>query len=79
MNTTTAKKATSIRLDRDLYTYIEKLAKKEHRSLNNFIETVLSRATRFDTPNKETIEAIEEIERGEVLKFDSVDALFESI
>ncbi len=77
MNTT--KKATSIRLDRDLYNYIEKLAKKEHRSINNFIETVLSRATHFDTPNKETIAAIEDVEKGEVLKFDSVDALFESI
>ena len=73
------KKATSIRLDRDLYDYIEKLAKKDHRSMSNFIETVLSRATHFHTPNKETIKAIEEIEEGEVLKFDSVDGLFNSI
>lgn len=79
MNTISAKKATSIRLDKDLYVYLEKLAKKEHRSLNNFIEIVLSRATRFDTPNKETIEAIEEIEKGETLKFDSIDSLFDGI
>lgn len=45
----------------------------------NFIETVLSRATHFNTPNKETIEAMEELKRGEGLKFDSVDSLFESI
>lgn len=79
MNTISAKRATSIRLDKDLYAYIEKLAKKEHRSLNNFIETVLSRATRFDTPNKETIDAVEEIEKGDVLRFDSIDSLFDGI
>ena len=33
------KKITSLRLNSGLYSYIEKLAKKENRSLNNFIES----------------------------------------
>lgn len=79
MNTIGAKKVTSVRLDKELYAYIEKLAKKENRSINNLIETILSRATHFHLPNEETIEAMKEVERGDVLKFDSVDSLFDSI
>lgn len=81
MNTRSAKKATSIRLNKDLYTHIEKQASKEHRSINNFIETVLARATRFNTPNKETLEAMEEIERnGDSLKcYPDAESLFENL
>lgn len=60
MNTVSLKKSTSLRLDRALYDYIEKLAKKENRSVNNFIETVLADATHFHEPNEETKRAIEE-------------------
>ena len=35
------KKSTSLRLNSGLYAYIEKLAKKENRSINNYIETLL--------------------------------------
>ena len=60
MNTLNLKKATSLRLDAKLYSYIEKLAKRENRSVNNFIETVLADATNFYKPNQETKKAIEE-------------------
>lgn len=60
MNTKNLKKSTSLPLDRELYNYIEKLAKKENRSVNNFIETVLADATNFYAPNKETKKAIED-------------------
>lgn len=79
MNTINNKKATSLRINSELYAYIEKLAKKENRSLNNFIETILSKATNFNVPNKETIEAMEELKRGEGIRFDSVESLFESL
>jgi len=62
-----------------LYDYIENLAKKEHRSLNNVIETVLLRATNFDTPNKKTIEAMDELKRGKGVRFDSIKDLFDSM
>lgn len=60
MNTVSLKKSTSIRLDRELYNYIEKLAKKENRSINNYIETLLAGATRFHEPNAEKKRAIAE-------------------
>lgn len=62
MNTKNFKKSTSLRLDRELYNYIEKLAKKENRSVNNFIETVLADATNLYEPNKETKNAIEDLQ-----------------
>lgn len=60
MNTANLKKSTSLRLDRELYNYIEKLAKKENRSVHNFIDTVLADATHFHEPNAETKKAIED-------------------
>ena len=72
------KKATSLRLDSELYNYIEKLAKKENRSVNNFIETVLADATRFHEPNAETKKAIEEArqERANLKGYTDMDELF---
>ncbi|PVH25101.1 hypothetical protein [Sphingobacterium corticibacter] len=78
MNTTTLKKSTSLRLDRELYNYIEKLAKKENRSVNNFIETTLADATHFYEPNEETKKAIDEArkESANLKGYTSVDELF---
>lgn len=75
------KKATSLRLDRDLYNYIEKLAKKENRSINNYIETVLSKATNFNTPNSETQIAIEEMnkEKAKLKRYSSSKELFSDL
>lgn len=71
MNTIGIKKSTSLRIDRELYAYIEKQAKKENRSINNYIETLLSKATNFRNPNEETIQAIEDArkERKDLERF----------
>lgn len=79
MNTQDVKRATSIRLKAGLYERIETVAKRERRSISNLIELALEKAFNYNVPNKETIEAIEEIERGEAIKFNSVDELFQSI
>ncbi|CAI9430365.1 Uncharacterised protein [Candidatus Ornithobacterium hominis] len=41
MNTRTTKKVTSLRLTQDLYKRIKNQAKKENRSVNNYIENIL--------------------------------------
>lgn len=77
MNTSENKKATSIRLSRRLYERIEKIAKREHRSVNNLIELALENV--FNVPNEATLQAIEEIEKGKTQSYKSVDELFNSI
>ncbi|MFZ4260481.1 toxin-antitoxin system HicB family antitoxin [Sphingobacterium sp. HJSM2_6] len=47
MNSIHLKKSMSLRLDWELHDYIEQLAKKKNRSVNNFIKTVLADATNF--------------------------------
>jgi Uncharacterized protein conserved in bacteria len=81
MNTASLKKSTSLRLDRELYNYIEKLAKKENRSVNNFIETVLADATHFHEPNEETKKAIEEArkERPHLKRYTDMKELFDDL
>jgi len=79
MTTKEPKKATSLRLNRGLYLKIEKLAKKENRSISNLLETIISEALNYNEPNKDTIEAIKELKEGKGVKFNSVDELFKSI
>nr|WP_298007126.1 hypothetical protein [uncultured Flavobacterium sp.] len=81
MNTINLKKATSLRLDAKLYSYIEKLAKKENRSVNNFIETVLADATNFYEPNEETKTAIEEarLEKPNLKRYSNSKDLFNDL
>lgn len=75
------RKATSLRLDNELYIYIEKLAKKENRSVNNFIETVLSEAVKFRTPNDETVQAINEMnkEKATLKRYSNAKDLFKDL
>lgn len=81
MNTVATKKITSLRLNSDLYSYIERLAKGQNRSVNNFIETTLVDATDFERPNAETLEAMKEVrEHGDSLKrYNSVKSLLEGL
>ena len=53
------KKAQSFRLPIDLIERLKQMARKQNRSLNNFVETLLLDAA-YNEPNKETIAAIEE-------------------
>lgn len=73
------KKSTSLRLNSGLYNKIEELAKKQNRSINNYIETLLFNAVGYDEPNEETKIAMKELKEGKGVKFESVDALFNSI
>jgi len=75
------KKSTSLRLNSGLYDYIEKQAKRQNRSVNNFIETLLFEATEYQNPNAETKKAIKEVrEKKESLqRFSSAEDLINSI
>jgi len=81
MNATEIKKTTSLRLNGNLYRYIQKLAKRENRSVNNFIETVLADATHFYEPNEETKQSIEEAraERLDLKQYESADDLLSDL
>lgn len=63
METTADRKQTAFRLKTDLLKKLRTEAKKENRSLNNYVESVLMDAV-YRKPNKETIEAIEEAKAG---------------
>lgn len=75
------KKSTSLRLNFSLYTYIEQQAKKENRSLNNFIETTLFEALEYREPNEETKLGIEESrnERSNLKRYSNVNDIFEGL
>ena len=60
---------------------MEKLAQKENRSVNNFIETVLADATNFYEPNKVTKKAIEDLqsERPNLKRYSAAKDLFNDL
>ncbi len=81
MNTSSLKKSTSLRIDKELYENIERLAKKQNRSVNNFIETILSKAIHFHKPNEDTQKAIgETLSESKNLKgYTDMDELFDDL
>lgn len=75
------KKAQSFRLSVELIERLKKLAKRQNRSLNNFVECVLLDAA-YNEPNKETEAAINEARAGKLqgpLDVSSVDAMYKSM
>ena len=74
MNVTTTKVQTAFRFDKDLIRRLKIKAKKENRSLNNYVETVLMDIV-YDEPNIETVAAIEEVRSGKQLEKLDVDNL----
>ena len=77
MSTVTVSKVqTAFRLNADLIRRLKIKAKKENRSLNNYVETVLMDIA-YDEPNDETIKAIEEARSGKALEKLDVDNLEE--
>lgn len=77
------KKATMFRLPVELVERLKELARKEHRSLNNFVECVLLDVA-YNEPNEITKEAIEEARSGklrdvEPVDTNSVEAMFKSM
>jgi hypothetical protein len=77
------KKATMFRLSVDLIDRLKEMAKREHRSLNNFVECVLLDVA-YNEPNETTRAAIEEAKSGKLrdvppVDTSSVDAMFKSM
>ena len=75
------KKAQSFRLPVDLIERLKKMAKKENRSLNNFVECVLLDIA-YREPNDETLAAINDAREGKyegTLDVSSVDAMYKSM
>ena len=79
--TDTKKKSTSLRLNSNLFAHIEKLAKEENRSLNNFIETTLFDALEYREPNKNTKKAIAEFrdEKKNLKRYSNAKELFQDL
>ncbi len=77
------KKATMFRLPEDLIIRLKEMAKREHRSLNNFVECILSDVS-YHEPNEQTKAAIEEARSGKLrnatpVDTSSVEAMFKSM
>ncbi|MDR3140195.1 MAG: toxin-antitoxin system HicB family antitoxin [Tannerellaceae bacterium] len=78
METVTGRKQTSFRLREDLLKRLQLAARKENRSLNNFVESALMDLV--NEPNEETKAAIEDAKgrsRNPDEVFDSVNDLME--
>lgn len=63
MSTGIERKQTSFRLSTDLLKWLRIAARRENRSLNNFVENTLMDAV-YNVPNDETLDAIEEARSG---------------
>jgi len=83
MNTYTPKKAISLRINPALYEHLQLIARKENRSLNNFLETALSQLLNYQEPNEDTKKAIErgreEYKNSSLKKYTDVQAMFDDI
>lgn len=72
METAIRKKATMFRLDIDLVERLKEMARKNHRSLNNFVECILLDVA-YREPNEETLAAMEEAKSGKLRDVPSID------
>lgn len=72
MEAAVPKKATMFRLSTDLIDRLKEMAKREHRSLNNFVECILLDVA-YNEPNEVTKEAIEEARSGKLRNVTPVD------
>ncbi|WP_297072084.1 ribbon-helix-helix protein, CopG family [uncultured Duncaniella sp.] len=75
------KKAQSFRLPVDLIERLKQMAKKQNRSLNNFVECALLDLA-YREPNAETRAAIEDAKAGKyegTLDVSSVEAMYKSM
>lgn len=70
--TVAAKRITTFRLSEDLLERLKVLAKRENRSLNNFVEYTLM-GVAYNEPNEETLAAMKEAASGAELETLDVD------
>ena len=76
----TVKRQTAFRLDSELLEKLKSAAKREHRSLNNYVECIL-REVMYSEPNETTKTAIEEARAGKyagTVDTSSMDAFIKS-
>ena len=83
MNITIEKKAHVFRLPVDLLNKLKELAKKDRRSLNNYVEGLLIDAV-YKEPNAITLEAMKEVNSGSLknapdLDLSSIEAMERSM
>ena len=74
------KRQTAFRLDSELLEKLKSAAKREHRSLNNYVECIL-REVMYSEPNEMTKTAIEEARAGKyagTVDTSSMDAFIKS-
>ena len=79
--TVAAKRITTFRLSEELLERLKVLAKKENRSLNNFVESVLMDAV-YRTPNAVTMAAVKEAREDnnlEIINLDNLEEFIESL
>ena len=75
------RKQTAFRLSTDLLARLRLAAKKQNRSLNNFLESILMDVV-YNEPNEETKEAIAEAKAGEfagTIDMENFDTFMKSI
>ena len=75
------RKPTMFRLKADLVNRLKIAAKRENRSLNNYVESVLMDVV-YHEPNAETRAAIKEAQRGEyagVIDMTSMESMIKSL
>ena len=81
MEATIPRTQTAFRLSNELLRRLKIEARKQNRSLNNFVESVLMDVV-YRTPNKETLEAMEEAKDNrnlETINLDNLEGFIESL
>jgi len=76
-----SRKQTAFRFSEDLLDHLRAAAKKENRSLNNYVESVLMDVV-YRKPNKTTLEAMREAQEDknlEILDMDNFDDFVASL
>lgn len=81
MNTSNQKKLRSVRIKSELNKHLENMARQENRSVNNLIETLLSKASNFHDPNEDTKQSIKEAmkEKPNQKRYTDLNELFEDL
>ena len=81
MDVTIDRKQTAFRLSSDLLEKLKEAARRENRSLNNYVESVLMDVA-YNNPNKLTIKAMKEARESrelETLDSKKLETLIESL
>ncbi|MDE7127477.1 MAG: type II toxin-antitoxin system HicB family antitoxin [Bacteroidales bacterium] len=81
MEATITRTQTAFRLSTELLKRLKTEARKQNRSLNNFVESVLMDAV-YRTPNAQTMAAVKEVREDknlETINLDNLEGFIESL